>query len=70
MLTTTVRAEVQGPGEDLLWAQVDDLLASVHYEPALQPTDRMDEAAGVARPGRQRAQRTLLNGELVLRQSA
>ena len=49
---TTVRAEVQGPGEDLLWAQVDDLLASVHYEPALQPTDRMDEAAGVTAAAR------------------
>ncbi len=32
--------------------------------------EKMDEADGVARPGRKRAQRALLNGELVLRQSA
>ena len=32
--------------------------------------EKMDEADGVARPGRKRIQRALLNGELVLRQSA
>jgi hypothetical protein len=46
---TRIRAEAEGPGEEVLWAQVDDLLASVHYEPALRSTDQMgDEAAAAA----------------------
>ena len=32
--------------------------------------EKMDEADGVARPGRKRIQRALLDGQLVLRQSA
>jgi hypothetical protein len=42
---TRLRAEVRGPGEDLLLDQIEDLFASVHYEPALTATDLMDAGA-------------------------
>ena len=45
---TRFRAGVLGPGEAAIWQQVEDLLASVHYEPPLQPTDRLGEEAAAA----------------------
>ncbi len=45
---TRLRAGVLGPGEEALWQQVEDLLASVHYEPPLQPTDQLDVQAAAA----------------------
>ena len=45
---TRFRAGVRGPGEAAIWQQVEDLLASVHYEPPLQPTDRLGEEAAAA----------------------
>jgi hypothetical protein len=43
-----VLAELEGPPEEGLVAQVNAVLASVHYEPALHPTASMDAAAAHA----------------------
>src|SRR5262249_10189626 len=40
-----IHAEAAAPGADVLMDQVDGLLASNHYEPALNATDGMDAAA-------------------------
>ena len=45
---TRLRAMVRGPGDEALWEQVEGLLASVRYEPPLQPTDQLDEEAAAA----------------------
>lgn len=46
---TRFRARVQGPGQEVLARQVAAMFDSVHYEPALRPTDTMDDAtAGAA----------------------
>ncbi|MBX3031180.1 MAG: hypothetical protein KF809_13620 [Chloroflexi bacterium] len=49
---TRFRARVQGPGADVLWQQVSAMLDSVHYEPALRPTEAMDAAAAAAAAAR------------------
>ena len=49
---TWLRAEIRGPGEDDLVAQVRALLASVRYEPALRSTSNLGAAAAAAAAAR------------------
>lgn len=49
---TWLRAEIRGPGEDELVAQVQALFASVRYEPPLRPTSSLDAAAAAAASAR------------------